>query len=53
MLNIDIDKQNGIAVFEPDHKLSEYDFKNVANVIDPYIEEFNHLNGLIISAESF
>jgi len=53
MLNIDIDKQNGIAVFEPDHKLSESDFKNAANVIDPYIEEFNHLKGLIISTRSF
>jgi len=53
MLNIDIDKQNGIAVFEPDHKLSESDFKNAANVIDPYIEEFNHLKGLIISTKSF
>ncbi len=53
MLNIQIDEKNGIAVFSPDAKLSEADFKSATNVIDPYIEQHDKLNGLIISTEYF
>ena len=52
-MNTQIDEKNGIAVFSPEEKLSEADFKNAANVIDPYIEQHDKLNGLIISTESF
>ncbi|MDX2319575.1 MAG: STAS/SEC14 domain-containing protein [Moritella sp.] len=53
MLNILIDEKNGIAIFSPDEKLSEADFKSATNAIDPYIELHDKLNGLIISTESF
>lgn len=53
MLQIDIDEQNGIAVFSPSAKLSENDFTNAARQIDPYIEKAGKLNGLIIATESF
>ena len=53
MLNIEIDKENGVAILTPDGKLSEDDFKNAANVIDPYIDQHENLKGLIISTESF
>ena len=53
MLKIEIDERNGIAVFSPDAKLSEVDFKSAAGVIDPYIEKNGRLNGLIISTQSF
>lgn len=53
MLNIEIDEENGIAIFSPDEKLSEADFKNAANAIDPYIAQHDKLNGLIISTRSF
>ena len=53
MLKIDIDESNGIAIFSPSAKLTESDFTNAANVVDPYIEKFGELNGLIIATESF
>ena len=53
MLNIEIGEQTGIAIFSPDEKLSEADFTSAARVIDPYIEEFGRINGLIISTRSF
>ena len=53
MLNIQIDTENGIAILSPDDKLSEADFKNAAETIDPYIEQHEKLNGLIIATESF
>ena len=53
MLHIQIDEKNGVAILSPEAKLSEADFKNAANVIDPYIEQHGKLNGLIISAQFF
>lgn len=53
MLNITIDEKNGIAIFEPDGKLSESDFKSAVNIIDPYINNFGKLNGLIIATQAF
>jgi hypothetical protein len=53
MPKIDIDESSGIAVFSPDGKLSESDFKNASGVIDPYIEQCGQLKGLIISTQSF
>ena len=53
MLDIKIDVKNGIAILTPDDKLSKADFKSATNVIDPYIEQHENLNGLIISTESF
>ena len=53
MLNIKLDKNNSIAVLEPDGELTEADFINAAKIIDPYLEESNQLNGLIIHTQSF
>jgi hypothetical protein len=53
MLSVKIDEINGIAILEPDGPLLENDFKNAAKVIDPYIEQSGHLNGLIIHTKSF
>jgi hypothetical protein len=53
MLHIEIDTHNRIAIFTPDEKLSEADFKNAARVVNTYLEECQHLNGLIISTKSF
>ena len=53
MLNFQIDEKNGIAIFTPDEKLSADDFKSASNLIDPYIEQYKRLNGLIIYTESF
>ena len=53
MLNIEIDQQNDIAILSPDEKLSQEDFNNAANIIDPYLERVGRLNGLIIATRSF
>lgn len=53
MLKVDFIESEGIAILEPDGKLSESDFKTAANIIDPYIEKTGKLNGLIIHTESF
>lgn len=50
---LSIDKETSIAVFSPSEKLTEEDFKQVAQLIDPFIIENGQLHGLIISVESF
>lgn len=53
MLNITLDEKNGVAIFEPDDKLSEEDFKKAVHIIDPYINKSKKLNGLIIATKAF
>ena len=53
MLKVDFIEPEGIAILEPDEKLSENDFKSAAKMIDPYIEKAGKLNGLIIHTKSF
>lgn len=53
MLNINLDKENGIAILEPSAKLSESDFNSAVRIIDPYINESGTLNGLIIATQEF
>ena len=53
MLNIEIDKENGIVIFTPDNKLSQADFEHATRVIDPFIDEYGRINGLIIYTEFF
>lgn len=53
MLSVEIDEVNNIAILEPDGPLSKDDFLRAAKIIDPYIEDNGHLNGLIIHTESF
>ena len=53
MLTVNLDEMKGIAILEPDGKLSENDFINAAGIIDPYIEKSGKLNGIIIHVKSF
>ncbi len=53
MLDIKMDHENSIAIFQPSGPLSESDFVNAAKVIDPFIAENGNLLGLIISTREF
>jgi hypothetical protein len=53
MLHITLDKENLLAVLEPDGALSKEDFDNAVRIIDPFIEESGKLNGIVIYTESF
>jgi hypothetical protein len=53
VLNVKLNETKGIAILEPDDKLSEEDFKSAASIIDPYIEKSGILNGIIIHVKSF
>ena len=53
MLKVEIDQINNIAVLEPDGPLSKQDFVQAAEVIDPYIENTDRFNGLLIHTKSF
>lgn len=53
MLNITLDEEKGIAIFEPDSELSKSDFQSAYDLIDPYLEKSGKLNGLIIHIKSF
>lgn len=53
MLNVEMDEKNGIAILEPHGPLSESDFVNATGIIDPFIAENDHLQGLIIHTKDF
>lgn len=53
MLKVELDEMNGVAILEPDDRLSERDFVSAARIIDPYIESTGELKGLIIHVQSF
>jgi hypothetical protein len=53
MLSVQIDKQNRIAILEPQGALSQEDFESASNIIDPYIDQHGQLDGLIIHTQSF
>ena len=53
MLSVEIDEVNGLAILEPDGLLTKGDFESAAKVIDPYIENTDQFNGIIIHTESF
>ena len=53
MLNIDLNKEVGLVIVQPEGTLSESDFDTVASVIDPYLEEYGELSGLIIYTKDF
>ena len=53
MLDIELDREAGMAILRPEAALSERDFDTVANVIDPYLEERGELRGLIIHTKEF
>ena len=53
MLNIDLNKEAGLVIVQPEGTLSESDFDTVASVIDPYLEVYGELSGLIIYTKDF
>ena len=53
MLRIEFDEQGRFAILEPEGELSESDFQMAARTIDPYIEKFGELNGIVIHVEHF
>ena len=53
MINVDLSIDDGILMVMPEGRLEADDFKELANVADPYIEENGKLNGLMIYTESF
>ena len=53
MLNVELNEVNGIATLTPDGALSEKDFESASTVIDPYIEKYGNLKGLIIYTKTF
>ncbi|QEG02270.1 hypothetical protein Mal15_63560 [Stieleria maiorica] len=53
MLNVQLDEDQGIAILEPDGELSKEDFETASRLIDPYIEEHDALNGIMIHVRTF
>lgn len=53
MLSVKIDDKNLIVILEPEDPLSESDFQSAAKAIDPLIEQYGRLNGIIIHTQSF
>jgi len=53
MLDVELDEVNGIATLSPNGALSEKDFESASSLIDPYIEKYGSLKGLIIKTKTF
>lgn len=53
MLDIDVDKAHSIVMIRPHSRLDKQDFAELANSVDPQIEEHGDLAGIIIDAPSF
>ena len=53
MLNVRIEKTDGVVQLEPDGPLSKQDFESAATLVDSYIEEGGKINGLVIYTKSF
>lgn len=53
MLNVKLDREEGIVVLEPEGALTEEDFAYAVGVIDPHIEQIGPLKGIIVHVGSF
>jgi len=53
MLDIELDRESGLAVLRPEGALTVADFDSVAGTIDLYLEEGGDLAGLIILTKEF
>lgn len=53
MLKTEWHKESHILIISPQGKLAAEDFARLAQEVDPYIEAYGQLNGLLIEAESF
>ena len=52
MLNITLDEQTGIAIFEPNSALSKEDFALATEKVDSFLKKHKNLNGLIVHVKS-
>lgn len=53
MLYIDFDVTDGIVQIRPEGPLDKEDFGQIAELVDPYIEENGDLAGVILNVKSF
>jgi hypothetical protein len=53
MIRFELLKDAGALVVQPQSALSAYDFRKIARVVDPYINEYGKLTGLLIEAKYF
>jgi hypothetical protein len=53
MIKFELLKDAGVLLLEPQGALSAEDFREIARVVDPYINERGKLVGLLIEAKSF
>ena len=53
MLDIDVDKTRSIVMIRPHSRLDKQDFAELANSVDPQIEEHGDLKGLILDVDKF
>ena len=53
MIKVDLIIDDGVLIVIPEGRLEADDFKELAAVADPYIEDHGKLNGLMIYTQSF
>ena len=53
MLSVLVDPVRGIAILEPDGKLTKADFARAAKAIDPHLKGAGKLKGLVLRIERF
>ena len=53
MIKVDLSIDDGVLMVMPEGRLEADDFKELAAIADPYIEDHGKLNGLMIYTESF
>jgi len=53
MVHTELLRDEGILILKPEGKLEAADFENISKLVDPYIQEHNSLNGLMIEAKEF
>ena len=53
MIKLNLDEANRILTVSPEGKLEAEDFAQLAEVVDPFLEEHGPLRGLLIEAEAF
>jgi hypothetical protein len=53
MITHELLREDGILILKPSAPLESTDFQELAQGIDPYIEENGKLHGLMLDAESF
>jgi hypothetical protein len=53
MMQVHLNEKEYIAILKPSARLSESDFNSARDIIDPFIDNYEKLNGIIIYVETF